>query len=80
MWNYNESDLLTCFSLDFGYEKWVEKCIEYYGDEEDVVILISAGGNSQNMLNGAKKAKKKNCQLLPSQEMMKTISYLNLEI
>ena len=20
--NYNESDLLTCFSNDFGYEKW----------------------------------------------------------
>ena len=57
--NYNESDLLTCFSNDFGYEKWVEKCIEYYGDEEDVVILISAGGNSQNMLNGAKKGKRK---------------------
>ena len=57
--NYNESDLLTCFSNDFGYEKWVEKCIEFYGDEEDVAIFISAGGNSQNMLNGAKKAKEK---------------------
>ena len=57
--NFNESDLLTCFSNDFGYEKWVEKCIEYYGDEKDVAILISAGGNSENMLNGAKKAKEK---------------------
>ena len=57
--NYNESDLLTCFSNDFGYDMWVEKCIEYYGDKDDVVILISASGNSQNMLNGAKKAKKK---------------------
>ena len=38
---------------------WVEKCIEYYGDKDDVVILISASGNSQNMLNGAKKAKEK---------------------
>ena len=57
--NYNESDLLTCFSNDFGYEKWVEKAIEYYGDEGDVLILISAGGNSQNMLNVANFAKKK---------------------
>ena len=57
--NYNESDLLTCFSNDFGYDRWVEKCIEYYGDKDDVVILISASGNSQNMLNGAKKAKEK---------------------
>ena len=55
--NYNESDLLTCFSNDFGYERWVEKCIQYYGDEDDTVIFISAGGNSENMLNGAKKAK-----------------------
>ena len=57
--NYNESDLLTCFSNDFGYERWVEKAIDFYGDEGDVVILISAGGNSPNMTNGAKSAKKK---------------------
>ena len=57
--NYNESDLLTCFSNDFGYERWVEKAIEYYGDEGDTLILISAGGNSPNMINGAKQARKK---------------------
>ena len=57
--NFNEPNLLTCFSNDFGYEKWVEKSIEYYGDEGDAVILISAGGNSPNMINGAKKAKEK---------------------
>ena len=28
--------------------------VEYYGDEGDSIILISAGGNSENMLNGAK--------------------------
>ena len=56
--NYNESDLLTCFSNDFGYERWVEKAIEFYGDEGDSLILISAGGNSPNMTNGAKHARK----------------------
>ena len=56
--NYNESDLLTCFSNDFGYEKWVEKSIEYYGDKDDSIILISSGGNSQNMINAAQNAKK----------------------
>ena len=55
--NYNETDLITCFSNDFGYERWVEKTIEFYGDPGDVVILISSSGNSQNMLNGAMKAK-----------------------
>tara|TARA_B100000902_G_C27256613_1_gene888212 strand:- start:566 stop:1132 length:567 start_codon:yes stop_codon:yes gene_type:complete len=56
--NYNESDLLTCFANDFGYEKWVEKAIEFYADEGDTVIFISAGGNSQNMTNGANLAQK----------------------
>ena len=58
--NYNESDLLTCFSNDYGYEHWVSKAIEFYGDQGDAVILISAGGNSLNMVNGAKKTKEKN--------------------
>jgi len=56
--NYNESDLLTCFSNDFGYERWVEKAINFYGDEGDALILISAGGNSPNMINGASEARK----------------------
>ena len=57
--NYNESDLLTCFSNDYGYERWVEKAIDFYGDKGDSLILISAGGNSPNMTNGATLAKKK---------------------
>ncbi len=56
--NYNESDLLTCFSNDYGYERWVEKAIDFYGDKGDSLILISAGGNSPNMTNGAQQAKK----------------------
>lgn len=57
--NFNESDLITCFSNDFGYEKWVEKSVEFYGDNGDIGIFISASGNSKNMLNGAIKAKEK---------------------
>ena len=56
--NYNESDLITCFSNDYGYEMWVEKAIELYGDEGDSVILISSSGESKNMTNAAKYVKK----------------------
>ena len=56
--NFNESDLLTCFANDYGYENWVSKSIQFYGDEGDVVVLISSSGSSQNMINAAKKAKK----------------------
>jgi D-sedoheptulose 7-phosphate isomerase len=59
VFNFNEADLLTCFSNDYGYEKWVEKTIEFYGEQGDVVILISSSGKSQNMLNACKASKKK---------------------
>ncbi len=54
---FNESDLITCFANDFGYEKWVEKSLEYYADPGDCAILISSSGSSRNILNAAKKAK-----------------------
>ena len=56
--NYNEYDLLSCFANDYGYEKWVEKSLEFYADEGDSLFLISASGNSQNMINAANFAKK----------------------
>jgi D-sedoheptulose 7-phosphate isomerase len=54
---FNESDLLSCFANDYGYEKWVEKALAFYADKGDVVILISSSGTSPNILNGAKWAK-----------------------
>ena len=57
--NYNEADLITCFSNDYGYERWVEKAIDFYSDENDVLILISSSGESKNMINACKFAKKK---------------------
>jgi len=57
--NFNEADLITCFSNDYGYEKWIEKAIEFYGDKGDIVILISSSGKSKNMLNACRAAKRK---------------------
>jgi D-sedoheptulose 7-phosphate isomerase len=54
--NFNEASLLTCFSNDYGYENWVEKALDFYADNNDIVILISSSGQSQNIINGAKKA------------------------
>ena len=57
--NFNEADLLTCFSNDYGYEKWVEKTVNFYGDKGDVLIVISASGKSKNMIYGCEAAKAK---------------------
>ena len=57
--NYNEPDLITCFSNDFGYERWVEMAIKYYGNKGDVLIVISSSGKSKNMINACIAGRKK---------------------
>ena len=62
--NFNESNLITCFSNDFGYENWLSKSLEYYADQNDVIILISSSGKSQNILNAARFSLQKNLKLI----------------
>jgi len=62
--NFNEADLITCLANDYGYEHWVEKALEFYADQGDLVILISSSGNSPNIINGAKKAKAMDLSLI----------------
>ena len=62
--NFNEAGLLTCFSNDYGYEDWIKKALEFYSMPGDVLILISSSGNSRNIINAAKIAKKLNLILI----------------
>ena len=55
--NFNEPDLITCFANDYGYEHWLEKAVEFYGDKGDVFIGISSSGSSENILNGCRAAR-----------------------
>ncbi len=56
--NFNEADLITCFSNDFGYDKWLINAIKMYANKNDILFLISVSGESKNILNAAKEAKK----------------------
>ena len=58
--NCNEADLITCFANDYGFERWVEKAVDFYGDAGDLLIVISSSGSSENMLNGVKAARNGN--------------------
>ena len=60
----NDSSSLTCLANDFGYEFIFSKQIDYYANEDDLVIAISSSGESKNILNGIDSASKKNCSII----------------
>ena len=58
--NFNEASLITCFANDYGFDHWAGKAVDFYGDEGDLLIVISSSGRSQNMINAVKAARNGN--------------------
>jgi D-sedoheptulose 7-phosphate isomerase len=58
--SFNAADLVTCLANDYGYSQWLAKAIDIYGDQGDLVILISSSGKSENMVQAAHLAKNRN--------------------
>jgi D-sedoheptulose 7-phosphate isomerase len=54
---FNEADLITCFGNDYGYENWVAKAVEFYGDPGDAAVLVSSSGRSRNVVVAAERAR-----------------------
>lgn len=50
---FHDSAMLTCFANDFGYEHTYEKIVNYFANSNDLVILISSSGESNNLINAA---------------------------
>jgi len=66
----NTAPLITCLANDFGYELWMQKSLEMYANESDIVFLISSSGNSRNVVNACNYANSMN---------MKTITFTGFE-
>tara|TARA_A100001015_G_C14956332_1_gene698942 strand:- start:709 stop:1254 length:546 start_codon:yes stop_codon:yes gene_type:complete len=81
--NFNEADLLTCFSNDYGYENWVQKALSFHADKGDLLIGISSSGESKNIINGVKFAKKIGCKVVTltgfsEKNKVKKVGHINL--
>ncbi len=61
---FNDSSLITCLSNDLGYEYVFAKPIGMLAKKGDIVFAISSSGESKNILNAAKEAKRKECFLV----------------
>tara|TARA_B110000438_G_C15655584_1_gene581512 strand:+ start:432 stop:980 length:549 start_codon:yes stop_codon:yes gene_type:complete len=61
---FNNSNLITCFANDYGYENWVTEAIKAYCSKDDIFIFISSSGTSLNILNAAKYCKLKKFKVI----------------
>lgn len=59
-----DTSVLTALGNDYGFEKIFQRQVEGLVNNGDVVIAISTGGNSENVLNGAKAAKEKGAKVI----------------
>ena len=62
--NFNESNLITCFANDYGFENFVSQALKEYSTKGDIVILISVSGESKNLLNAADYCKRNKLKLI----------------
>ena len=47
----SDPSMITMLTNDFGYEFAYQKFLEYYVEKDTLVIIMSSGGESDNMLN-----------------------------
>lgn len=61
--SFDSAAMLTCLSNDYGYEAAYQKNIEYFAQEDDLLIAISSSGTSKNIINAVKEAKRQGCKI-----------------
>lgn len=81
--SFNEPNLITCFSNDFGYKNWISQALAYYAKAGDCVVLISSSGQSKNIVTAAKKAKRIGCKVITftgflSSNPVKKLGHINI--
>ena len=79
---FNEANIITCFSNDFGYDNWMREAVKFYGKKEDALVLISVSGESPSVINAAKTAKEQGIPIITfsgreKNNSLKTLGDLN---
>ena len=59
-----DSSSITCISNDFGYENLFSRQLEGLANKNDILISLTTSGNSKNVINAIKKAKKLNLKTI----------------
>ena len=59
-----DTSALTSIGNDYGYDRVFDRQVEALANKDDVVIGISTGGSSRNVINGLQTAKELGCKLI----------------
>ncbi len=59
-----DTSILTACGNDFGYEHVFKRQIEALGEKGDILVALSTSGNSVNVIEGIKEAKKKGIKII----------------
>lgn len=61
---FNDSSLLTALANDYSYAEVFSKSIETFGEQGDALMAISSSGNSENVVNAALAANRKQIDVI----------------
>ena len=59
-----DPSVVTALSNDYGYERVFERQVEAFGNEGDLLIVLSSSATSKNLIEAAIKAKKKGLKVI----------------
>lgn len=59
-----DPSVVTALSNDYGYERVFERQVEAFGNEGDLLIVLSSSATSKNLVEAAIKAKKKGVKVI----------------
>jgi D-sedoheptulose 7-phosphate isomerase len=61
---FNDGSMLTCLGNDLGYENVFAKQLDLHAAEGDLLIAISSGGKSKNILEAVGVARRRGCRVV----------------
>ena len=61
---FNDGSMLTCLGNDLGYENVFAKQVDLHAREGDLLIAISSGGSSKNILKAVEAARARGCRVV----------------
>lgn len=54
--SFHDGSMLTCLGNDYGFDSVFDAQLKYHLKHQDIVFAISSSGNSDNIINAAKRA------------------------